>query len=104
VKSLISTRWFALVRIWTPWLAPRHGKSDFNLDKDAVMVAFLSPKGKHLVLLALSGLNDVAAVFRHSESGQPLLHVRTLLIKESLQANDNPSYATMVKVHPLAWS
>ncbi|KAK9425724.1 putative Raffinose synthase Sip1 [Seiridium unicorne] len=68
--------WFSLVRIWTPWLAPRHGKTEFNLDKDAVMVAFLSPAGKHLVLLALSGVNDVTAVIRHSESGQPLIHIR----------------------------
>ncbi|KAI0126386.1 raffinose synthase Sip1 [Xylariales sp. AK1849] len=69
-------RWFALVRIWTPWLAPRHGKSDFDLDKDAVMVAFLGPKGKHLVLLGVSGVNDVATIFRQSENGQPLLHLR----------------------------
>lgn len=68
-------RWFSLVRIWTPWLAPRHGKSEFSLDKDAVMVAFLSPAGKHLVLLAVSGVNDTVAVIRHSDSGQPLLHV-----------------------------
>ncbi|KAI1855650.1 hypothetical protein JX266_000515 [Neoarthrinium moseri] len=69
-------RWFALVRIWTPWLAPRHGKTEFGLDKDAIMVAFLSPQGKHLVLLGVSGVNDVITVFRHSESGEPSIHLR----------------------------
>ncbi|KAH8682208.1 raffinose synthase Sip1 [Xylariales sp. PMI_506] len=69
-------RWFAIVRIWTPWLAPRHGHTEFDLDKDAIMVGFLSPQGKHLVLLAVSGVNDVITVFKKSESGQPLLHLR----------------------------
>lgn len=68
--------WFALVRIWTPWLAPRHGKTEFSLDQDAVVVAFLSPTGRHLVLLAVSGIDDINAVFQHSESGQPLVHIR----------------------------
>ncbi|ETS81264.1 hypothetical protein PFICI_06266 [Pestalotiopsis fici W106-1] len=68
--------WFALVRIWTPWLAPRHGKADFSLDQDAIMVAFLSPTGRHLVLLAVSGIDCVNAVFQHTESGQPQLHLR----------------------------
>ncbi|KAI0171635.1 raffinose synthase Sip1 [Pestalotiopsis sp. NC0098] len=68
--------WFSLVRIWTPWLAPRHGKTEFSLDKDAIMVAFLSPTGRHLVLLAVSGINDINAVIQHSDSGQPLLHLR----------------------------
>lgn len=40
------------------------------------MVAFLSPAGKHLVFLAVSGVNDVVTVIQHSESGQPLIHVR----------------------------
>lgn len=68
-------RWFALVRIWSPWLAPRHGKDSFLLDKDAIMLSFLSSEGKHLVLLAFSGLNDAMTVFRHTV-GQPAIHVR----------------------------
>lgn len=39
------------------------------------MVAFLSPHGKHLVLLAVSGLNDVLTVIQHSDAGQPLFNV-----------------------------
>lgn len=69
-------RWFALVRIWTPWLTPRHGGSQLNLDKDAVLCSFLSPQGKHLVILGISGLNDVMTLFRSSESGELLIHIR----------------------------
>lgn len=54
-----TNRWFALIRIWSPWLAPRQGKTHFDLDKDAVMCSFLSFTGKHLVLLAISGVDDV---------------------------------------------
>ncbi|OLN82928.1 putative galactinol-sucrose galactosyltransferase 6 [Colletotrichum chlorophyti] len=69
-------RWFALVRIWTPWLAPRHGKTSFHLDKDAVLCSFLGPNGKHLVFLAVSGINNVLSVFRADESGRLSVHAR----------------------------
>lgn len=68
-------RWVALVRIWTPWLAPRHGKTTFELDKDGIVLGFINPQGQHLVLLAVSGIDDVMTVFRHTESGQVSLHV-----------------------------
>lgn len=71
---LTRTRWFALVRQWHPWLVPRHGKSDFKLDKDAVLCSFLSPEGKHLVILGVS-LGNVVTVLKSDDSGQVVLHV-----------------------------
>jgi hypothetical protein len=67
-------RWFALVRIWTPWLAPRQGKDFFGLDKEAVMCSFLSRTGKHLVLLGISGIDDIMTLFT-SVDGAVNLHV-----------------------------
>ncbi|ROW07669.1 hypothetical protein VMCG_03367 [Cytospora schulzeri] len=67
--------WFALIRIWAPWLAPRHGKSKFELDKDAILSAFVNAKGQHLVLLAVSGMN-IMSLFRSDDSGNVKLHVR----------------------------
>ncbi|CCF40856.1 raffinose synthase Sip1 [Colletotrichum higginsianum] len=69
-------RWFALIRIWSPWLAPRHGRDSLALDKDGVLCSFLSPEGKHLVFLAVSGVNNVLSVFRNNESGQLSVHAR----------------------------
>ncbi|KAL2016362.1 hypothetical protein VTK56DRAFT_3820 [Thermocarpiscus australiensis] len=69
-------RWFALVRPWAPWLAPRHGKSSFELDKDALLCSFLSPRGRHLVFLGLSGLNGTMTLFRSDGSGRVVLHIR----------------------------
>ncbi|KAB5549909.1 raffinose synthase Sip1 [Coniochaeta sp. 2T2.1] len=69
-------RWFAVVRIWAPWLAPRHGKDKFELDKDAIMCSFLSPEGRHMVILAISGVSDVLTVFHNSASGEVVLHIR----------------------------
>ena len=67
------------MRIWNPWLAPRHGKSSFDLDKDAVLCSFLSPQGKHLVLLGISGLNDTMSLFRSGGSGHVNIHVSLLV-------------------------
>ncbi|KAK4245052.1 glycoside hydrolase [Corynascus novoguineensis] len=70
-------RWFALVRSWTPWLAPRHGKSEFSLDKEGLLCSFLSFQGKHLVLLGMSGINDVTALLRSGSAGRLLLSLRS---------------------------
>ncbi|OAA62064.1 raffinose synthase protein [Niveomyces insectorum RCEF 264] len=69
-------RWLALVRIWTPWLAPRHGRTQLALDCDAVLCAFLSRGGRHLVFLALSGMHDLSSVFRNDEAGDLVVYVR----------------------------
>ena len=53
------TRWFALVRTWTPWLAPRHGRAPFSPQQGAVISSFLRWDGLNLVLLAISGVEDV---------------------------------------------
>ena len=71
----ITSRWFAIIRLWAPWLAPRQGKTKLALDKDAILCSFLNYQGKHLVLLGVSGVNNVITVFRSNEAGHVTLHV-----------------------------
>jgi hypothetical protein len=68
-------RWFALIRIWTPWLAPRQGKSHFELDKEGILCSFMEPGGRHLVLLAISGVADVMTLFKTDGTGNLILTV-----------------------------
>ena len=68
VPTVVS-RWFALVRQWTPWLVPRHGKGVFKTEEDAVVCSFLRRDGIHLVLLAISGVDEMLTVFRDDEFG-----------------------------------
>lgn len=63
------SRFFALVRLWAPWLAPRHGREKFQIDKDAIMLSFLHHDGTHIVLLALSGVGDTLNYFTSSGDG-----------------------------------
>lgn len=60
-------RWFSLVRLWSPWLAPRQGKGAPFAEKDAVLYSFLRSDGLHVVILAISGVEDVLTVFRHED-------------------------------------
>ena len=76
------TRWFALVRIWSPWLAPRHGKGNFQPQEDAILCSFLRWDGLHLVLLAVSGIDDVLTVFKHDGNGNVLASSRNDSPKE----------------------
>ncbi|KAI1177359.1 raffinose synthase Sip1 [Nemania sp. FL0916] len=69
-------RYFALVRHSPAWLGPRHGKSNLSLDKDALLCSFLSPKGKHLVLLGTSNINNVTTLLRGSDHGSVMIHLR----------------------------
>ena len=68
------TRWFSLTRIWAPWLAPRHGKDKFAPPEDAILCSFLRWDGLHLVLLAVSGVDDVLTVFKHDGQGNVTVH------------------------------
>ncbi|THW41129.1 raffinose synthase protein-like protein Sip1 [Aureobasidium pullulans] len=70
------TRWFSLVRLWSPWLAPRQGRDKFHLDKDAVLAAFLRHDGAHVVCLAISGVEDVLTVFQHDDDGNMVIQAR----------------------------
>ncbi|KAK3178079.1 hypothetical protein OEA41_000211 [Lepraria neglecta] len=70
------TRWFSLVRIWSPWLAPRHGKDIFNPPQDALLSSFLRWDGLHLVLLAVSGVDDVLTVFKGDHEGNVIISAR----------------------------
>lgn len=70
------TRWFALVRIWSPWLAPRHGKGNFQPQEDAILCSFLRWDGLHLVLLAVSGIDDVLTIFKHDGHGNVIASSR----------------------------
>ena len=69
-------RWFSLVRIWTPWLAPRHGKTSFSTTEDAILCSFLRWDGLHLVLLAVSGIDDVTTVFKSDTKGNVVISGR----------------------------
>lgn len=69
-------RFFALVRIWSPWLAPRHGEGYFNITEDAVLCSFLQHDGKHLVLLAINGVDDILTLFKSDEFGRIVIAAR----------------------------
>ena len=78
------TRWFALVRLWAPWLAPRHGQRKFGLDKDAIVCSFLRHDGLSVVAIAISGIDDVLTLFQSDDDGNVIIHAR----------NDAPSEGT----------
>ena len=70
------TRWFATVRTWLPWLAPRHGTAPFAPQQGAIMCSFLRWDGMHLVLLAVSGVNDVLTEFQSDGNGNVIASSR----------------------------
>jgi hypothetical protein len=70
------TRWFALVRLWSPWLAPRQGKTRFQPDKDAILATFEREDGSHLVILAVSGVDDVLTTLGHNGEGRVVIQSR----------------------------
>ena len=69
-------KYFSLVRIWSPWLGPRHGKDKFHLTENAILCSFLRKDGKHLLLLAISGISDVLTVFQSGEDGEVVVNAR----------------------------
>lgn len=72
-----TARYLSLVRVWSPWLGPRHGREKFRLTEDAVLCSFLRTDGVHLVLLAVSGIEDVLTVFQSSQDGGVVIKARS---------------------------
>lgn len=72
-------RWLTLVRISTPWLVPRHGKGVFKTTEDTMMCSFLRRDGLHMVLLAISGVDDMLTVFRDDDFGGITMKARNEL-------------------------
>jgi hypothetical protein len=70
------SRWFALVRLWSPWLAPRQGRDDFRPDKEAVLAAFQRQDGTHLIILALSGVDNILTTLHHDGTGNVTINSR----------------------------
>ncbi|KAL8661005.1 MAG: hypothetical protein Q9202_005985 [Teloschistes flavicans] len=66
----------ANVRIWSPWLGPRHGHGRFSPKEDAMLASFLRLDGLHLVLLAVSGVDEVLNVLKPGEHGNVIVHSR----------------------------
>jgi hypothetical protein len=75
-RAAQATRWFALVRIWSCWLAPRHGKKKFRLTEPGVMCSFLREDGLSMVLLALSGIRDILTIFESDKNGYIVINAR----------------------------
>ncbi|ERF71673.1 hypothetical protein EPUS_00662 [Endocarpon pusillum Z07020] len=69
-------RYMALVRIWSPWLAPRHGERRFHITEDALLCSFLTCEGQHAVLLPINGVNDTVTVFRSDADGHIIVAAR----------------------------
>jgi hypothetical protein len=70
------SHWFALVRLWSPWLAPRQGKDIFQPDKDAIIATFQREDGTHLVMLAMSGVDNVLTTLHHDGNGSVVMNSR----------------------------
>lgn len=68
-------RWFSLVRISRPWLAPRQGKGLFSISEQAIFISFLRCDGLNLMLLAIS-LDEVLTVFNSNNEGNVLTVAR----------------------------
>lgn len=64
------SRWFALVRHNPAWFAPRQGRDALMLDADAILLSFLRKDGLHMVMVAVSGFDDITCVFRADVPGR----------------------------------
>ena len=70
------TRWFSLIRPWTPWLAPKQGKAPFDCDNACMLCAFQRWDGLVVVMLAVSGISDVLTEMKSGNDGDVVAELR----------------------------
>ncbi|KAL8992839.1 MAG: hypothetical protein Q9169_006799 [Polycauliona sp. 2 TL-2023] len=66
------SRWFALVRHSTAWIAPRQGWNEIRLDEEAILCSFQRQDGLHLLFLAVTTA-DVLTVLKINDKGELLM-------------------------------
>jgi len=69
-------RWFALGRLWAPWIVPLQGQYQFKVDKDCLLCSFLRTDGQHVVLLGYSGAGSDLTIFRSDDNGNVVVNSR----------------------------
>ncbi|KAK8010158.1 raffinose synthase Sip1 [Apiospora arundinis] len=69
-------RWFGLSRDTVAWMAPRQGGSYFKLDVAAMLCSFLGASGQNLLLLGISGFEDILTIFGDNNQGAMMIKVR----------------------------
>ncbi|EGD90682.2 uncharacterized protein TERG_06908 [Trichophyton rubrum CBS 118892] len=69
-------RTFSLVRASASWLAPRQGTTSYNLNEDALVSSFVYRDGIVMVLVSVSGIDDVLTVFQSGKEGELIISSR----------------------------
>ncbi|KAI5841576.1 raffinose synthase or seed imbibition protein Sip1-domain-containing protein [Morchella snyderi] len=70
-------QFMALVKIAPPWIGPLHGRTSFDVSKDAALVLFQrSYDGKHVAVLPVSGLGFGSAYVTSCASGDGSIVIR----------------------------
>lgn len=67
-------------------MAPRQGRTDFKLDVAAILCSFVNSQGEHLVVLGVSGLENVMTIFGDNNEGALMIKVR---LNHNVFENDN---------------
>jgi hypothetical protein len=67
----------AQVKIRTPWMGPRQGSGNFAIDSEnALMMGYLRSDGRHVVVLAISGLVATTTYIKSGGDGKVILNSR----------------------------
>ncbi|KAI5818022.1 glycoside hydrolase superfamily [Pyronema omphalodes] len=66
------TSYYALAKKGGPWMGPQQGKDTFMVTADTLLMGYLRKDGRHVVILALSGIQDTTTYIR-SGTGRVLL-------------------------------
>jgi hypothetical protein len=66
------TSYYALAKKGGPWMGPQQGRDTFMVTADTLLMGYLRSDGRHVVILALSGIQDTTTYIR-SGMGRVLL-------------------------------
>ncbi|KAK9448618.1 raffinose synthase or seed imbibition protein Sip1-domain-containing protein [Limtongia smithiae] len=74
-KPVNMLQYLALVRISSSWMGPRHGNSEFDIDKPGFLLLFQRSDGCHVALLPYSSMKDLVTFYLDSEEGYVVFNV-----------------------------
>ncbi|KAF8430254.1 glycoside hydrolase superfamily [Tirmania nivea] len=69
-------RYYALVKVSSPWMGPRQGGNTMSLDKNGLVVGFMRSDGMNVVVMGMAAVDECITYIRTGGGGTVILRTR----------------------------
>ncbi|RPB21592.1 raffinose synthase Sip1 [Terfezia boudieri ATCC MYA-4762] len=77
-------RYYALVKLSSPWMGPRQGGNTMSLDKNGLVVGFMRSDGMNVVVMGMAAVDECTTYIKTGAGGTVILRTRNDGVKSGV--------------------